>query len=159
MKLEKFALMIAGLGCLAAAGCGSDDGRAPAGGTAAPAPTPSPTSTVGDNPNDTNVVPNGIWGGMNSSLSVAAQGANFRYNCASGLITSRMVTSSTGFFDLPGTLTEDDGRQFVARYRGQVNGTRMTLNVSYVNDAGNTIQYNDTLTFGFEGPLPVVCPQ
>lgn len=131
---------------------------------ASPQPQPTPTSTVPPGGGEVTPLRTGIWGGQDSALTVQDTGAQFRYNCTSGSIQSQILLDRSGSFVAQGTITESSGGPTTpgqtknATYRGTLNGDKLSLNVSYTNDAGNVVQYVDTLTYGFEGPLPTPCP-
>jgi hypothetical protein len=149
---------------LASYGCGDGNtDRSPASTTPPPAggePVPSPSPSPNGGGTSASVVRPGVWGGSNSALTVRTSNASFRYNCSTGNVPGRILLNRDGEFDTTGTIREPgDTITRSARYEGRVNGNQLQLTVSFTNSAGNTVQYIDTLTFGFEGPLPPICAE
>jgi hypothetical protein len=80
----------------------------------------------------------GVWGGDNAILTVAADGADVEFECAHGRIAQPIRIDGKGDFDLAGTYeaetpgpSRDDGPPPApARYQGAIRGDTLTLVVS-----------------------------
>jgi hypothetical protein len=105
----------------------------------------------------------GLWGGAHIGLTVREGGAEVEFDCAHGTIERRIVLDAYGRFDVGGTFVPEGGpvsisidgvaqeKSYSARYRGRVEGRRMTLNV-LVSETGATF---DDLTLS-HGRAPVL---
>ncbi len=105
----------------------------------------------------------GTWGGRGVVLRVTAAGAEVEFDCAHGLIEGRIELDARGSFDVAGTFVPEGGPDSVpaeggagekslkARYRGRVEGKKMTLDVSVAETGGGTGEL--TLTHGQEPRL------
>lgn len=95
--------------------------------------TPQPTTTPRSTP-DTTRVAEGLWGGQHIRLEVTATGARIEFDCGHGTLDAPL-TLQAGRFDVAGTYVREGGpvriggaeKGRVARFKGQVEGTRMTL--------------------------------
>jgi hypothetical protein len=108
-------------------------------------------------------LPEGTWGGRGVVLRVTAQGASVEYDCAHGTIEGQIELDAKGRFDVNGTFVPEGGpvsvpadgsaaeKSFKARYRGQVEGKKLTLNVTVAEAGGE--QDPITLTHGQEPNL------
>jgi hypothetical protein len=84
-------------------------------------------------------VPVGLWGGEHVRLTVEDAGAAVEFDCAHGRIDEAMTLDERGRFDVKGRYAREGGpaRQGEkedarpARYRGQTDGRRMTLEVVF----------------------------
>jgi hypothetical protein len=98
----------------------------------------------------------GLWGGDHIGLTVVKDGAQIEFDCAAGSIDEPFLTDSSGRFALlgswwftPPVLPQDwqpDKRR--ARYSGLVEGNRMTLMVTRLEDN----QWLGTFTLFFQRP-------
>lgn len=91
----------------------------------------------------------GTWGGRHVGVSVTADGAEFEFDCAHGTVDGPIELDADGRFDVAGTFVPEGGPASVpvdgearrqknhsARYRGRVQGTRMTLSVTVAQTGG-----------------------
>jgi hypothetical protein len=82
-------------------------------------------------------VSNGEWGGKGVRLSVEDAGAAIEFDCAHGKLREPLALDANGRFDVEGILVEEGGPDRIedagdarpARYRGDVEGERMRLEV------------------------------
>jgi hypothetical protein len=80
-------------------------------------------------------VPPGEWGGQHVRLTVQDAGGTVEFDCAHGRLRGPWTLDPQGRFDVPGTLVAEGGptrKDAVgegrpARYRGETNGDRMSL--------------------------------
>ena len=83
-------------------------------------------------------VPSGDWGGEHVRLTVQPAGGTIEFDCAHGTLDQRLDLDADGRFDVPGTLVGEGGPVYKdeaqnarpARYRGETDGQRMTLEVT-----------------------------
>ncbi|HEX8335154.1 MAG TPA: hypothetical protein VF621_00400 [Pyrinomonadaceae bacterium] len=103
-------------------------------------------------------VAEGLWGGQHVRMSAGEEGARLEFDCARGQIDAPFETDAEGRFDLPGTYTRQGpgpvrvGRApsaRPARYKGRVEGERMTLSVTLEGSDKPLAEY--TLTRGSRG--------
>jgi len=94
-------------------------------------------------------VPTGAWGGEHVRLSVDDQGAAIQFDCAHGRLEEPLVLDDEGRFDVKGRFVREGGavRQDQkeearpARYKGQTDGRRMTLEVVFEDgESGGTFR-------------------
>jgi hypothetical protein len=99
----------------------------------------------------------GTWGGDHASLLVEPASASIEFDCAHGRL-SVPITLERGQFDVAGVFVAEHGgpireddivAQQPARYRGSVEGHRMTLRVRL--DEGQQDLGTYTLTLGMAG--------
>ena len=171
MKFKKW-IILAGVLTVFGAGCGDDNSP--------PANNP-PASDDGndDGAGSAALVRTGVWGGQRFTLTVQDEQSLFRNGCFSGRIDGRIPTEEDGDFNVEGSLrfnaSSDVGGpvDMEARYSGRVSGDTMTLTVAPIfgdtgtdtgtgTNTGNALSIDpspqsDTLTFGFEGPIPGPC--
>jgi hypothetical protein len=105
----------------------------------------------------------GTWGGRGAVLRVTAEGAEAEFDCAHGAIKGRIELDARGSFDVAGTFVPEGGpvrvpaegaaeeKGFKARYRGRVEGKKLTLDVTIAETGGGTDEL--TLTHGQEPRL------
>lgn len=105
----------------------------------------------------------GIWGGRGVVVRVSAEGAEVEFDCAHGTIEGRVELDARGRFDVAGTFVPEGGPVSVpadgalkekglkARYRGRVEGNKMTLGVTIPETEGEPDEL--TLTHGQEPRL------
>ncbi len=80
----------------------------------------------------------GMWGGERVRLQVTEAGATIEYDCGHGSIDQPLVADANGKFDLtgthvkerPGPQREGESNSHPASYTGQINGDKLTLNVT-----------------------------
>jgi len=117
-----------------------------------PASTVTPVAT----PSETRV-PEGKWGGHHVRLDVGASGAQVEFDCAHGTLAGPLILRN-GRFTTSGTyvlergrvrLDEEKGRP--AHFRGQVEGSRMTLTFWLADDESGAETFE--LTYGKEARL------
>lgn len=85
----------------------------------------------------------GTWGGDRLQLTVDAQGARLKLDCASGAINSPLVLDAHGAFMASGTFEAqqagpqraDESGAAPARYSGSIKGDLMTLTIQAGADA------------------------
>lgn len=91
----------------------------------------------------TSVVMPGPWGGSHVSMQVTSAGARLEYDCADGVIDEPLRPDAAGRFTAAGAHTPGRGGPirlgeilpaFRARYEGQVDGERMSLLVTLVDN-------------------------
>jgi hypothetical protein len=139
---------------------GSDDNGTPPGGPGT-VPTSSPTSSPSPSANR---VKEGVWGGDQSALTVQSDGAQYRRDCQTGQVTQPMLMNDDGTFNVEGTINQKNGGpispddQRPATYSGRVTDDHMDLTIAYTDSDGVPHELHDSLTFGFEGPVPGICP-
>jgi hypothetical protein len=83
-------------------------------------------------------VPSGAWGGEHVRLTVEPAGGTVEFDCAHGTLDKPLDLDATFRFDVPGTLVGEGGPARKdeaevaqpARYRGETDGQRMTLEVT-----------------------------
>jgi hypothetical protein len=83
-------------------------------------------------------VPNGEWGGEHVRLSVENAGGKIEFDCAHGSLDEPLALDGRGHFDVKGSLVgeggpvrkDDPGSARPARYRGETDGQRMSLEVT-----------------------------
>ena len=115
-------------------------------------PSPTPVNS------DTQRVPEGKWGGQHVRLEVSAKGADFEFDCAHGRLDGPLNLSQ-GRFAATGTFVRErgheraDGKEEGQRvyFKGQVDGSRMTLSFSFAEDDSASETF--TLTRGGDGRL------
>lgn len=100
------------------------------------AATPTATTTPRATPNELAEarVAEGLWGGQHVRLEVNATGAIIEFDCGHGTLDAPL-TLQAGRFDVAGTYVREGGPTRVndtrkgrpARFKGQVEGTRMML--------------------------------
>lgn len=103
-------------------------------------------------------VPEGKWGGQHVRLEVSANGAEFEFDCAHGRMTGPL-TLQNGRFATTGTLVreggpvrlEDSERGQRVYFKGEVQGSRMTLIFSLAEDFSEAEAF--TLERGVEARL------
>ena len=107
----------------------------------------------------------GTWGGRGAVLRVTAEGAEAEFDCAHGAIEGRIELDARGRFDVAGTFVPEGGpvsipaegaakeKSFKARYRGRVEGKKMTLDVAVAETSGGGGDDELTLTLGQEPRL------
>ena len=83
-------------------------------------------------------VPAGEWGGEHVRLTVEDGGGKVEFDCAHGSLDAPLTLDPEGRFDVPGRLAFEGGptrrgeaeNARPARYRGQIDSGRMTLEVT-----------------------------
>jgi hypothetical protein len=83
-------------------------------------------------------VPIGDWGGEHVRLTVEEAGAKVEFDCAHGRLDGPLVLDGGGRFDVKGSLVGEGGPVLKdetenarpARYRGETDGQRMSLEVT-----------------------------
>ena len=106
-------------------------------------------------------VPEGKWGGQHVRLEVLADGADFEFDCAHGRLQGPLKLQN-GRFSTTGTYVReggsvrlDEGEQGQqgqrAFFKGEVEGSRMTLTLSFSQDGSEAETF--TLTHGVEARL------
>ena len=103
-------------------------------------------------------VPEGKWGGQHVRLNVSESGAEFEFDCAHGRMTGplilqngRFVTTGT-FVRERGPVRLDDSEHGQKVYfKGEVQGSRMTLIFSLAEDFSEAETF--TLTHGVDAKL------
>ena len=83
-------------------------------------------------------VPNGDWGGEHVRLTVDDAGGTIEFDCAHGKLPGPLALDDGGRFDVKGSLVgeggpvQKDGAENArpARYRGETDGQRMSLEVT-----------------------------
>lgn len=117
--------------------------------------SPTPTPETGGKTR----VTVGVWGGSNILLDVSEVGARIEFACAHGTLTEPLVLQD-GRFDVKGTFVRERGgpiregaeeKGVPARYRGEVEGERMTLTFSLTADGSDGETF--TLTKGVQPRL------
>jgi len=105
----------------------------------------------------------GTWGGRGAVLRVTAEGAEAEFDCAHGAIEGRIELDARGGFDVAGTFVPEGGpvsvpaegadreKGFKARYRGRVEGKKLTLDVTVKETGGGSGEI--VLTHGQEPRL------
>jgi hypothetical protein len=96
------------------------------------------TAALPANEDRTKPLPVGQWGGQHISMDVTARGATVEYDCAHATIERKITVDRHGRFDVSGMQSPERGgpvRQgqdtgYAVRFKGQVNGKTMTLNVT-----------------------------
>ena len=95
-------------------------------------------------------IPAGVWSGSDARATVGASGAAFAFHCAAGSAPNPLTLDADGEFDLAGSYELQAGpepyRQQAARFRGQVRGRTMTLEVRM--DDGSRAQGPTELVLG-----------
>jgi hypothetical protein len=85
----------------------------------------------------------GRWGGEHAALDVTGPGAAIQLDCAHGSISAPLVLDEEGGFDLAGTFAKEHGgpirkddreHPLPARYRGRVQGGKMTLTIDVAGE-------------------------
>ncbi len=120
-------------------------------GTPPPAPPPQPTPAADH-------VAEGLWGGQHIRLEVTATGARIEFDCGHGTLDAPLSLQA-GRFDVAGTYVREGGpvrlngaeKGRPARFKGQVEGARMTL--TYALDGAEGEGDPFTLTRGTEARL------
>ncbi len=88
----------------------------------------------------------GLWGGVGIALVITEAGADVELDCAAGEVTEPFEPRRDGSFDLAGIFSpgqggparEDDPPEILpARYRGTVDGRRMSLEILQVEGEGD----------------------
>lgn len=83
----------------------------------------------------------GVWGGNHIIMEVIDFGAKIEYDCADGTIDQTMELDDHGYFEVTGKHTRrrpgparsnQEPDRHDARYRGRVDGNRMTLTVTLI---------------------------
>ena len=103
-------------------------------------------------------VSEGKWGGQHVRLEVSGSGAEFEFDCAHGRMTAPL-TLQNGRFATTGTFVreggpvrmEDSERGQRVYFKGEVQGSRMTLIFSLTEDFKEAETF--TLTHGVEARL------
>ncbi len=103
-------------------------------------------------------VAEGRWGGQHLRLEVSADGAEFEFDCAHGRLTGPL-TLTNGRFTATGTYVRERGRVRMddseegqrVYFKGEVDGSRMTLSFSLAEDGSEAETF--TLTHGAEAKL------
>jgi hypothetical protein len=89
-------------------------------------------------------IPGGSWGGEHVALVASESGASLQFDCAHGAIAGRLSLGTDGRFDLAGDFASEHGgpirkneveERRPARYRGRVEGKRMTLVVEIAGES------------------------
>ena len=83
-------------------------------------------------------VPNGEWGGEHVRLTVEEAGGRIEFDCAHGRLEEPLALDASGHFDVKGSPVGEGGpvpkdeteRARPARYRGETDGQRMSLEVT-----------------------------
>ncbi len=83
-------------------------------------------------------VPNGEWGGEHVRLTVDDAGGAIEFDCAHGKLPGPLALDDRGRFDVKGSLVGEGGPVLKdeaenarpARYRGETDGQRMSLEVT-----------------------------
>jgi hypothetical protein len=91
----------------------------------------------------------GTWGGRHVGVSVNEGGAEFEFDCAHGTVDGPIELDADGRFDVAGSFVHEGGpasvpvggggqsqKSLTARYRGRVQGDRMTLSVTVAQTGG-----------------------
>jgi hypothetical protein len=115
---------------------------------------PSPLATASPQKR----VAEGRWGGQHLRLEVSADGAEFEFDCAHGRLTGPL-TLNNGRFAAAGTYVRERGRVRMddseegqrVYFKGQVEGSRMTLSFSLAEDGSEAETF--TLIHGAEAKL------
>lgn len=98
----------------------------------------------------------GTWGGQNVRLDVAASGAQVEFDCAHGTLAGPLILRD-GRFTTSGTYVIERGpvrlneKGQPAHFRGQVEGSRMTLTFWLADDESKAETFE--LTYGKEARL------
>lgn len=103
-------------------------------------------------------VPEGKWGGQHVRLDVGASGAQVEFDCAHGTLAGPLLLRN-GRFTTSGTYVLERGRVRLdgaeegrpAHFRGQVEGSRMTLTFWLADDESDAETFE--LTYGKEARL------
>lgn len=103
-------------------------------------------------------VPEGKWGGQHVRLEVSGNGAEFEFDCAHGRMTGPL-TLQNGRFATTGTFVrevgpvrlDDSEKGQRVYFKGEVQGSRMTLIFSLAEDFSEAETF--TLTRGVEARL------
>ncbi len=86
------------------------------------------------------LIPTGVWGGSQASMTVTMSGAHLEFPCATGDITQAMVVDGSGNFTVNGTYVSQAGPiqdvSQTAHYTGRVENQTMTLSADV---AGQTV--------------------
>ena len=102
----------------------------------------------------------GAWGGPHILLDVTETGARVEFDCAHGTLAEPLILKD-GRFDVAGTFVRERGgpiregqqeKGVPARYKGELDGKRMTLTLSFADTDEETF----TLTHG-QAPRLVKC--
>lgn len=89
-------------------------------------------------PQNSDTIPNGTWGGDHIRIDVADGSATIDYDCANGTIEGPLNIKSNGKFDLRGVHNKEHGgpirsdepaNSHPARYEGWTDGKTMKLKV------------------------------
>ena len=103
-------------------------------------------------------VPEGKWGGHHVRLEVSGNGAEFEFDCAHGRMTGpltlqngRFVTTGTFVRERGPVRMEDSEQGQRVYFKGEVQGSRMTLIFSLTEDFNEAETF--TLTHGVEARL------
>jgi hypothetical protein len=141
-----FGLALAGLGQVAACGARGDAGKV--------------SAKKSSNGANVERLAKGMWGGDHIRFEVTDAGASIEHDCAHASIEQPVALDSEGRFDSKATYVVERGGPIrrdqppptrPARYKGQVSGDTLTLNVTLTDtneDAGSF-----TLTRGSEGRI------
>jgi hypothetical protein len=99
----------------------------------------------------------GKWGGQHVRLEVSENGAEFEFDCAHGRL-SGPLTLQQGRFAATGNYVRERGRVSLnpeagqpVYFKGQVDGSRMTLRFSLAEDGSEEETF--TLTYGAEAKV------
>ena len=103
-------------------------------------------------------VPEGKWGGQHVRLEVLAAGAEFEFDCAHGRLKGPLLLQN-GRFAATGTYVRERGPVRLEEaeqgqrvfFKGEVEGSRMTLTLSFSEDGSEAETF--TLTHGAEARL------
>ncbi len=103
-------------------------------------------------------VPQGTWGGQHVRLNVSGNGAEFEFDCAHGRMTGPLTLHNRGFATTGTFVHErgpirlnDDNQGHRVYFKGEVQGSRMTLTFSLAEDFSEAETF--TLTHGAEAKL------
>lgn len=116
--------------------------------------TTAPRTTAAPSADNQASVQRGIWSGPGVTLQITASGADVEFDCAHGTIKEPLVADSNGAFDVAGTFAPEGGpgqvpvngvsqeKKFSARYRGRIEGEKMTLNVLVSETGANLTDFS-----------------
>jgi len=105
-------------------------------------------------------LPKGLWGGEHIRMEVNAGQTQVEYDCAHGIISSKIVLDPRGRFVVKGihvvehggpTRKDDDTRGYPVEFRGNVKGNNMRLTVTRTDT--RELMGTFTLTHGQESKL------
>ncbi len=102
----------------------------------------------GDSPTAVDLI--GDWGGEHVALTITPGGGSLEFDCAHGTIDEPIRPAANGTFDAAGVYVREHGGPIredeppdshPARYRGRVDGSRMTLTVTLTDGEEWIAQY------------------